>query len=174
MKNGTLKGEFQLGLNSNGHFTLRIRDVTSNVEFIEAKIQPADLALAMSGRAGLPIEFEVVSEEAFALLGKVARYRSVGLDKGDVELHSKEWRYLDRKHPHRQSLYEAFRSWIEGAALAKAKATDDLGDIEWRPGWRLHVDGIGTQQPTALHTVSLVRYDDPAPTPQSPTADELS
>jgi hypothetical protein len=166
MKGKPLKAIFQCAKNSREVFVLRIRDEASSLTFLEAEIDPRDLINALTGRADMPMEFTLESIDVLALVGKVATFRSIGLDKDEVDRRERPFRHLDRRHPHAESLKAEFRQWVEAAAIKAAQAAD--GDA-FRPGWKLRHDGTGAQQNGDLHQVGLVRYDDPeTPTPETP------
>lgn len=157
-------GTFQLAKNSREVFVLRIRDESSNVTLLEAEINPLDLINAMTGRADLPIAFELASPEALARVGKVATFRSVGIDKNEVSRRTAGWQHAPLSHPHRAAQEAEFNAWTLKTALAAVKAEDGLA---FRPGWLLRSTGIDRQQTGTLHECQLIRYDDPTPDPST-------
>lgn len=143
-------------MSSQGVFRFVLTDVTSRGNLVTVSIAPADLALAMTGRADLPCSFES-SPRAFANVGMKRIDRSVGIDHAEASTRAREFHYLKRDHPHRGPLVEAFNRWALFEAVKALPADDQRIPAD---DWSLAINGTGSKQDGGSWKVTICRFEE--------------
>lgn len=161
MKDEFLSATFEIQRYSDTEFKLVIEDKASGLVVMSAKVAPADLILAISGRGGLPLVYQPTVPFAYENSGKTHESRKVVLIGTEAALAKQRCPDRFRDKDQFEAKAEEFKEWVRQVAVEAVRVED--GEA-YRPGWILFRDGSESQQQRGTWTLFLHRYDDP-PTP---------
>lgn len=159
-----LQGTFELARMTDDEFRLTIEDKASGLVVMQAFITPANLALAISCRSGLPLEFEPTVPFVQGKIGQICTTKVVVLEGPDA--HAAKTMAPDRHRDkgERYAVVEStFNAWLLQRGIAVMQA--ELGE-DYRPGWLLFTNGATSQQQPRQWKFCMNRYDYPPDGPE--------